>query len=316
MALAISACGSSSSSSSSGSSKTPSGAGAGGVAVAQVSAANDHSFGQATHDGVLATEKQLGIKITEVDNLTAATAQLAALKDLARTNKLIIYSAAMSVTGVANKFPGTQFVALDGSAPPGANTHSQVQNWLEVSYLAGVAAAHQSKSHVIGFIGGIPIPAIATANKGYIAGAKSVDPSIKVISTDIGSFTDSVKGKSAAQAQIAQGADVLYADLDTAHTGIVEAAKESGKDVHVIGSIAPKCTISDGLDLGDTVFSESKIVLSLVKNFVDQHKLAPTLNFGLAGGYGAFPLCPGVSPAVSKAVATTAAGLTSGKIKP
>ncbi len=322
IAVAIGACGSSSSSSSSSSaasSASSSGSGSGShvnVGLAQPDASNDHSFGEATHDGATLAASQLGIKLNEVDSLTTPSAQQTALANLARTNQLVMMDGAISAAGISPKFPKTQFVVTDGTLPAAPNNHSVVQNWLPVSYLAGVAAAHLTKTHVIGFVGGIPIPVILQADKGYAAGAKSVDPSIKVLSANIGSFTDSVKGKAAANAQIAQGADVIYADLDTAHTGIVQAAKQSGKDVKVIGSVSPKCDISSGLDIGDTVFDESKIVSSTIKQYVQSGKLPPTINFGLAGGYSSFQLCPGASAAVKSAVAKTSAGLLSGKINP
>jgi basic membrane protein A len=317
-AVAISACGSSGSSSSSSSSSGAGSSGKSGLAfgLAQPDPSNDHSFGEATHNGAVKAQQQLGIKLTEIDSLTTPSTQLTALENLARTNKVVMMDGAISSQSISSKFPSTQFVVTDGTLPPAPNNHSVIQDWLPVSYLAGVAAAHASKTHVIGFIGGIPIPVILTADKGYTAGAKSVDPSIKVLSTNIGSFTDSVKGKSAAQAQIAGGADVLYADLDTAHTGIVQAAKQSGKNVHVIGSVAPKCDISSGLDIGDTVFDESKIVFTTIKTYVSNGKLPPVLSFGLKGGYSSFQLCPGAPTSLKKAVSTTTTGLLAGKIKP
>lgn len=323
VSLAVAACGSSgsSTSSSSSSSSSSSGSSSGGKSgiafgLAQPDPQNDHSFGEATHNGAALAQQKLGIKLTEIDSLTTPSTQLTALQNLARTNKVVMMDGAISSQSISSKFPNTQFVVTDGTLPPAPNNHSVIQDWLPVSYLAGVAAAHESKTHTIGFIGGIPIPVILQAAKGYTAGAKSVDPSIKVLVTNIGSFTDSVKGKSAANAQIAAGADVLYADLDTAHTGIVEAAKQSGKNVHVIGSVAPKCDISQGLDIGDTVFDESKIVFTTIKDYVQNGKLPPVLSFGLAGGYSAFKLCPGASAALKKAVATTTADLLSGKINP
>lgn len=322
VASVIAACGSSSSSSSSAatnSSASSGGSGSGShvhVGLAQPDPSNDHSFGQATHNGATNAADQLGIKLNEVDSLTTPSAQKTALENLARTNQLVMMDGAISAAGISPKFPKTQFVVTDGTLPAAPNNHSVVQDWLPVSYLAGVAAAHITKTHTIGFVGGIPIPVILQALKGYTAGAKSVDPSIKVVSANIGSFTDSVKGKAAANAQIAQGADVIYADLDTAHTGIVQAAKQSGKNVKVIGSVAPKCDISSGLDIGDTVFDESKIVFATIKDYVQDGKLPPTLNYGLKGNYSFFALCPGASPAVKAAVANTTAGLLAGKINP
>lgn len=316
--LALAACGSSGSSSSSSSSGSSTSASGGkkqvSLGLAQPTPSNDHSFGEATHNGALKAQNQLGVKLTEVDSLTTPRAQTTALQNLARSNEIVLMDGAISAQGISSKFPNTQFVITDGALPPAPNNHSVLQDWHPVAYLAGVAAAKMSKTHTIGFIGGIPIPVILDAQAGYAAGAKSVDPSIKVLHTTIGSFTDSVKGKGAANAQIAAGADVLYADLDTAHTGIVQAAKQSGKDVHVIGSVSPKCDISSGIDIGDTVFDQSRIVFSTIKSYVNTGKLPPTLTFGLKGGFSSFQLCPGAPASLKKAISTTSSGLLSGQI--
>jgi len=312
--IGLAACGSSSSSSSSSSASTSAAKTAIKVGLAQPTPNNDHSFGEATHNGAMKAQSQLGVKLTEVDSLSTPRAQASALQNLARANELVLMDGAISAQGISSKFPKTHFVVTDGTLPTAPNNHSVHQDWHPVAYLAGVAAAKSSKTHTVGFIGGIPIPVILDAQKGYAAGAKSVDPSIKVLHTTIGSFTDSAKGKDAAAAQIASGADVLYADLDTAHTGIVQAAKQSGKGVHVIGSVAPKCDISKGIDIGDTVFDQERIVFTTIKDYAEKGKLPPTITFGLKGGYSSFQLCPGASPAVKKAVATTAAGLLAGKV--
>jgi basic membrane protein A len=285
------------------------------IGLAQPTPSNDHSFGQATHDGALRAVKQLGIKLTEIDDLVTPQQQTTALDELARANKLVVMDGSITAAGVYQKFPQTQFVVTDGTLPAASNTHSVIQDWLPVSYLAGVAAAHTTKTKTIGFVGGIPIPVIIQALNGYTAGAHSVNPSIKVLSTEIGSFTDSVKGKEAAAAQIASGADVIYADLDTAHTGVVEAA-QAGKNVKVIGSVSPKCDISAGLDIGDTVFDEANIVFGVIQHFVLQGKLPATLSFSLASGSSSFALCPGAPASLKSVIASTTKRLLSGSLKP
>jgi basic membrane protein A len=317
LAITVAACGSSSSSSSGSSgSKGSSGGSHLSVGLAQPTASNDHSFGEATHDGAEQAASQLGIKLNEVDSLTSPTAQLSALQDMARVDHLVLMQGGISAASIASKFPNTQFVVTDGTLPPRPNTHSVIDNWLPVAYLGGVAAAHESKSHVISFIGGPPIPPIQEGLQGFTAGAKSVDPSIKVLSTYTGSLSDAGKAKTAASAQIAQGSDVIYADLDNAHVGIVQAAKQSGKNVKVIGSVAAKCTISDGIDIGDTLFPQARIVNLLISDFVHTGKLPAIQTFGLKGGYSKFQLCPGAPSSLKPVLAKASAGLLSGKIKP
>lgn len=316
-ALAVSACGSTSKTSSSSSSTSHSGAkSAVRIGLAQPLSPNDRSFGEATHDGAVQAEQQFGIKLAEIDNLTTSSEQLTAVENLARTNALVMMDGGISSQNITSRFPHTQFITIGSSLPAAPNNHSETTDWRPVAYLAGVAAAHESKTHVIGFIGGVPIPPVLGAEKGYTAGAKSVDPSIKVLSTIIGSFTDATEAKGAAQAQIANGADVLMGDLDTAHLGIVEAAKAAGKDVHVIGAVAPKCDISDGLDIGDAVFDQPKITFTIIKTYVTQHTLPAQLTFGLRGGYSSFGLCPGASPSLRQAISSATSGLLSGKIQP
>ena len=70
----------------------------------------------------------------------------------------------------------------------------------ESAYLAGVAAAKATKTNKIGFIGGMQSDVITRFEKGYEAGAKSVNPDIKVDVQYAGSFSDAAKGKTIAAA--------------------------------------------------------------------------------------------------------------------
>ena len=58
------------------------------------------------------------------------------------------------------------------------------------SFLAGALAAMVSKTHHIAFLGGQDIPLIRKFEAGYIAGAREVDPSIRVDVKYAGSFDD------------------------------------------------------------------------------------------------------------------------------
>ena len=259
-----------------------------------------------------------GVKVTEVDELATPSTQTSAVQNLARSNQLVILDGGItaSIQSIAKRYPNVQFVMIGGALPASANNHSTAVDWPAIGYLAGVAAAHVTKTHVIGFIGGLSIPVISQAQQGYTAGAKSVDPSIKVLSTIIGSFTDAGKGKAAAQAQIAAGADVIYADLDQAHAGIVQAAKEASRPTHVIGSISVKCGISQGLDLGDTLNNISAATVSVAKTYAQQGNLPATIQLGLKGGLVSFALCPNAPASAAAAVNSAKAAIVAGKVHP
>jgi basic membrane protein A len=283
------------------------------VGVAQPSSKNDHSFSEAVYNGSVQAQKAFGFKLNGIYNVTTPKAQASAVTNLARTNDIVLVAGAISISPIYKKFPNTLFVILDGIAPKAPNTRSVTQDWYPVGYLAGVAAAKATKTNTVGFVGGIPIPVITDGAKAFALGAKSVNPKIKVLTTTIGSFTDSVKAKSAAAAQIASGADVIWADLDTAHTGVVQAMKESGKG-WVIGSVAPKCSFSSGIDLGDTTFNLQSIVFDTLKEWL--HGGLPTLRiFSIKDGVSDLAFCPKAPAGVRSAVAKAKAGIISGKIK-
>jgi basic membrane protein A len=319
-ALGLSACGSSTSSSthSAASSSTHSAAGSTGagkqirVGLAQSGSQNDGSFGQEAHDGAVLAERDFGVKLTEVDNLVTPQEQLAALENLARTSNLVLMDASVPPEGIYERYPRAVFVSIAGALPTAKNTRSTVEDWYPVSYLAGVAAAHATKHKVIGFVGGTPVPVVRSAAQGYTLGAKSVDPSIRVLVSYTGSFTDATEAKSAAQAQIDDGADVLYADLDTAHAGVVEAAKVVG--AKVIGSVAPKCSISQGTDIGDTLFNEEGVVFQLIHKYVEGD-LTPVTDVGLGNNVSAFMPCPGDPAAVTAAIAKARQAILDGQVK-
>jgi len=63
---------------------------------------------------------------------------------------------------------------------------------------------------------------------GYIAGARSINPKINVLSGYTGVFNDPGKGKEMALSMNAKGADIIYAAAGSCGLGTIEAAKEKG----------------------------------------------------------------------------------------
>ncbi len=103
------------------------------------------------------------------------------------------------------------------------------------SFLVGAAAALKTKTDHIGFIGGVEVPLIQKFEAGYVAGAKAVNPKIKVDvnyltqAPDFSGFGDPAKGKTAAQGMYDAGADIVYHAAGGSGGGVFEAASESGK---------------------------------------------------------------------------------------
>ena len=136
-----------------------------------------------------------------------------------------------AVRAVAKDYPDMPFVFGSGGGPAEPN-FSVFDNWIyQPAYLSGILAGKMTKSNVIGAVGGIPVPEVNRLINAYIMGAKASNPKVEVKVSYINSWFDPAAAKEAALAQIADGADVLYAE----RAGVIEAAKEKG--VYAVGNM-------------------------------------------------------------------------------
>ena len=114
------------------------------------------------------------------------------------------------------------------------------------SFLVGVAAALNSETGTVGFIGGVGgFGLIEKFQAGFEAGAKAVNPDITIIpqyitmAPDFDGFFAADRAKEIALAMYDQGADVIYHAAGGSGAGLFEAAKErsesSGSKVWAIG---------------------------------------------------------------------------------
>ena len=108
------------------------------------------------------------------------------------------------------------------------------------------------------------IPPINDFLVGYIEGAQSVNPDIKVISTYTGDYYDPAKGKEHGIVQFNQGAEVIFAAAGPAGLGVIEAATEQNKKIIGVDSDQSAAYAENG----DTKTADH-IVTSMVKNVGD-----------------------------------------------
>ena len=99
----------------------------------------------------------------------------------------------------------------------------------QVGYLAGIVAASATKKNVIGQLGGVNSnPAVVKYLQGYILGAKSIKPDIK-IETAFFSTGDPVWGKTFSAQFIPQtGVDVVFQVAGATGNGTLDAACDAG----------------------------------------------------------------------------------------
>ncbi|HZS90993.1 MAG TPA: BMP family ABC transporter substrate-binding protein [Chloroflexota bacterium] len=182
------------------------------------------------------------------------------LTTAAQQSELVIavgFSFGDALRAVARAYPKVKFAIIDydynGVKPAPTNILGNDFMPNESSYLAGIVAAAVSKSHTIGFVGGLNVPLIQAFLAGYQAGAKSYDPSIRVLSAYTGSFTDQSKGKVAGLQEINAGADVIYAAAGASGLGSLAAADQR----HVYGV---------GVDTDQHYLHPKSIITSVLKH--------------------------------------------------
>ncbi len=208
----------------------------------------DKSFNDSANNGVTQIAEQLGCETRVIEIGRDQTKWEPTFQDLAEEGKydVIITNGSSSsevIEKVSEEFPEQKFVMFDSEIEDGKypNVYAISYKQNEGSYLAGVLAAlvttsdmeYANEDKKIGFVGGSEHPIITDFLVGYIEGAKSVEPDIKVYVSYIGSWDDTAKGKETAIAQYNQGVDIIFPAAEQAGLGCVEAATEMNK--YIIG---------------------------------------------------------------------------------
>jgi len=195
----------------------------------------DKSFNEAAYVGAEKFKKDTGVDYRDFEIQNDAQREQA-LRNFARRGASPIvaigFTQASSVEKVAKEFPDLKFAIVDMVVDL-PNVRSIVFKEQEGSWLVGVLAAMASKTHKVGFVGGMDIPLIRKFACGYVGGVKSVDGGAEIFQNMTGTtgaaWNDPVKGGELAKSQIDRGADVIYHAAGGTGLGVLQAAADAGK---------------------------------------------------------------------------------------
>ena len=204
--------------------------------VYDVGGRGDASFNDAAGKGFDQAKAELGVTTVKEVSASATEANDAKesrLRQVASENYNPIiavgFAYADAVKTVAAAYPNTRFAIVDDAGGGAPNVTGLTFAEHQGSFLAGVIAAYKSKSCHVGFIGGVQVPLIQKFEAGFVAGAKSAAPGIKIEKKyltpagDFTGFTDPVKGNEATQGVITAGADVVYHAAGASGKGVFSA---------------------------------------------------------------------------------------------
>ena len=153
------------------------------------------------------------------------------------------------VAKVAPKFPGTWFVIVDDATVNAPNVIGIQFNEEQGSFLVGAAAALTSKTGKVGFIGAVQTPLLQKYEAGFTAGARAVNPDVKVQvaylskAPGAGDASDPAKARKAALRMYDKGADVILAAAGDSGNGVIQAAHDRG--LWAIGVNSDQYQVSD-----------------------------------------------------------------------
>jgi basic membrane protein A and related proteins len=199
----------------------------------------DQSFNDSAAAGMDRAKADFGVTVNELTP-TDASARGTDLQLQAENSDLVIgvgFSFATDAATIAAENPDVLFAIVDDPmmnfdatppAPIAENAAGLVFSEEQGSYLVGVAAALKSTT---GGVSGIGL--IEKFEAGYIAGAKSINPDIEVVSSYITEFPDFAgfespdRAKEIAAAMYSEGADIVYAAAGLSGSGMFQAAAES-----------------------------------------------------------------------------------------
>jgi basic membrane protein A len=245
--------------------------------VFDVGGRGDKSFNDAAYLGVSRAEEELDVEASYLEPASTEDREAALRLFAARGFDLVIgvgFIFSSDIDAVARAYPDIRFAGVDYAPGPDGiprNVAALAFREEEGSFLVGAVAGLMSKSHHVGFVGGMTGPLIRKFEVGYAQGVEAACPRCVVHSAYAGptpdAFRDPAKGKALANAQIAAGADVLYHASGATGHGVFEAAADA--HVMAIGVDAdqhdemPETVVTSMIKRGDVA------VFDIVKATVD-----------------------------------------------
>ena len=260
--------------------------------VFDVGGRGDKSFNDAAYSGVARAEQELDVEASYLEPASTEDREAALRLFAARGFDLVIgvgFIFSSDIDAVARAYPGTRFAGVDYAPGPNGipdNVAALAFREEEGSFLVGAVAGLMSKSHHVGFVGGMTGPLIRKFEVGFAEGVKAACAECVVHAAYAGptpdAFRDPAKGKALANAQIAAGSDVLYHASGSTGHGVFEAAADA--HIMAIGVDADQYDEMPGTVVTSMIKRGDVAVFDIVKAAVDGTFRGGMNVFGLKEG--------------------------------
>ena len=209
------------------------------IGVALGSDPDESGFDELIARGVENAARDNGLEALVLEppysNIDDAQADLGELTDLVFGSVLMMESMILN----APDHPDTTWVFLDfGGDPPTPNAVTVGFASEEGSFLVGAAAALESTTGKVGFIGANDSPVIEPFRAGFEQGAKAARPGIEVVSVVLdpgdmgGGYADAARAREIAERMYSESdVDIIFTAAGGSGRGAIEAATDLSDDL-------------------------------------------------------------------------------------
>ena len=282
---------------------------------------SDQAWNSGAYQGLLRIRDSLGASVSHIQTRTPADFEENFRHYGAEGYQLVFghgFEFQDAAERVAPRFPRTVFITTSGNrvAP---NVSPMVFGFEDPSYVAGVLAGSLTRSDVIGAIGGTEIPPVRSSFAAFEAGARAVNPDVRVLVSYVGNWEDASAGKEQAIAQIRQGVDYIFQNADAAGLGIFQAAREA-RSVAVFGANIDQNAVAPDVIIGSVVIDLPHAFLSIAREVKEGRFRARVVRLGSTAGVTRFVLNPAwrsrLPPAILARVDSTEQRIVRGELRP
>lgn len=252
--------------------------------VTDVGGVNDGSFNQSAWEGLQKAGEDFGVTVNYLESKTDAdyTPNIESFMD--EDCDLIIcvgYMLADAMRSAAEENPDQKFAIIDDSSCSDLdNVTCLMFRQEQASYLVGYVAGLVTESNTVGFVLGMANDTMNQFGYGYLAGVKDANPDATILQQNANSFSDSATGKSMANQEITNGADVIFHAAGATGLGVIEACQEA--KIKAIGvdsdqsSIAPDTVITSAMKRVDNAVYETteELIQDKLESGIHEYDLA------------------------------------------
>jgi basic membrane lipoprotein Med (substrate-binding protein (PBP1-ABC) superfamily) len=295
------------------------------VAAVAPSATNDLAFSQSMFDALTLLDEELGdgFEFTFQEGTFIVDDAAVALRDWAASGEYDLIIAHGSQYGavlqeLAPDFPDISFAwGTDVNTFGLDNVYAYTAASDQGGYINGAIAATLTQTGVIGVVGPIEVGDAKLYVDGFKAGAAATNPDVRVLVTYIQSFSDVPLATEAAEAHVANGADILTGTAQMV-VGPIAVAKENG--LLWFGTQSSQAALAEDSGVAFQVYRWDVILREMIANRANGVLGGESYVIDLENGGLVMEVSPNLDPELAEAVQAQidelAAAIIAGEIVP